>query len=173
MPQFDKVLPTPNTVATVWLRLTVTVGKYDASKNRTPVSWNAWLEKRTSAGYPYGPGSSATVHINGVRVLNRSGIGYDFSGGTTKVQLGSGVTYISGSVQNFPVTTTFNDGANVIGSGTASGTVKQAATAGARGPRVNVGGVWKPCIMYVKVNDTWKQVIPYVKVDGKWKNAGG
>jgi hypothetical protein len=37
--------------------------------------------------------------------------------------------------------------------------------------RINVGGVWKTAIPYVKVAGVWKQATPWVRVAGTWKET--
>lgn len=37
--------------------------------------------------------------------------------------------------------------------------------------RINVGGVWKNAIPYVKVNGVWKQATPWVRSAGVWKET--
>lgn len=36
---------------------------------------------------------------------------------------------------------------------------------------LNVNGVWKRGIPYVKINGTWKMGVPYIKINGEWKKA--
>lgn len=39
------------------------------------------------------------------------------------------------------------------------------------GARVNVGGLWKNAIPYVRVSGVWKLAVPYIKVVGDWKEG--
>lgn len=39
------------------------------------------------------------------------------------------------------------------------------------GARVNVSGVWKNAIPYVRVGGVWKRAVPYIKQLGVWKEG--
>lgn len=57
---------------------------------------------------------------------------------------------------------------NSVGTGPYTGPISQKTIAGAR---VNVGGVWKEAIPYVKVGGVWKVARPWVKQLGTWKET--
>lgn len=161
-----------NGSAAVDLVLTTSIEVYDFKKNRTRVKWTLYLQRRSGERPDTRTSSHAKVVINGTTVLDKKDIKYDFRR-NDKVAIANGTAVVGGHVGWFPVSASFTDRSNLIGS--TSFTVGLETTLGSsfRGPRVKVGDEYVQTIAYVNVNGKWTQVIPYVKSGGKWYNAGG
>lgn len=93
-------------------------------------------------------------------------VGYGTSSGSPqKYTKSSGTTVVNGAS---PGTTYYlwSRGRNAVGWGPWSA---RSAVTTYTGARVNVGGVWKNAVPYVRVNGVWKMAQPYVRSGGIWK----
>jgi hypothetical protein len=105
---------------------------------------------------------------NGGSVILEWQVGYGTD--PTKVQytLGSSGTSVVGGLSLGTRWYFWSRGRNAVGWGPWSTRLDARTLAGSR---VNLSGVWKEAIAYVKVAGVWKQAIPFLNVAGTWKDG--
>ncbi len=73
---------------------------------------------------------------------------------------------LEASTATVTFTTTTKNGETTIGTSTKTATGTAAGTV-----RLNVGGTWKRCVVWVNVSGAWKRAVMHINVAGTWKRG--
>jgi len=163
---------TQGTAYNVWARTHNSAGYSDWSPMATATTWSVpgapvvdpisgvtQVQAVVSWTAPYNGGTAITSYEVGYSTINSS----------------SGLTIVTATSPK--TITSLNPGIkyyffvranNAVGSGPWSASKSATMIAGAR---INVGGVWKSAVPYVKVSGVWRVARPWVKVLGTWKES--